>query len=107
MIILLPFVLDYFFKANFFTNRLGAGAGNVSSSLLLFTPAYKGRIHRMAAVQATDNPALVGYPVSIYCFLSPSENGNKTRRRKGFVVPLFVAFVVDLLLQTFVKCPSW
>ena len=38
VIILLPFVLDYFFKANFFTNRLGAGAGNMSSSLLLFTP---------------------------------------------------------------------
>ena len=38
VIILLPFILDYFFKANFFTNRLGAGAGNMSSSLLLFTP---------------------------------------------------------------------
>ena len=38
VIILLPFVLDYFFKATFFTDRLGAGAGNLSSSLLLFTP---------------------------------------------------------------------
>lgn len=38
VIILLPFVLDYFFKATFFTDRLGAGAGNMSSSLLLFTP---------------------------------------------------------------------
>lgn len=38
VIILLPFVLDYFFKANFFTDRLGAGASNMSSSLLLFTP---------------------------------------------------------------------
>lgn len=38
VVILLPFVLDYFFKANFFTDRLGAGAGNMSSSLLLFTP---------------------------------------------------------------------
>lgn len=38
VIILLPFILDYFFKANFFTDRLGAGAGNMSSSLLLFTP---------------------------------------------------------------------
>lgn len=38
VIILLPFILDYFFKATFFTNRLGAGAGNMSSSLLLFTP---------------------------------------------------------------------
>ena len=38
VIILAPFILDYFFKANFFTNRLGAGAANFSSSLLLFTP---------------------------------------------------------------------
>lgn len=38
VIILAPFVLDYFFKANLFTDRLGAGAGNMSSSLLLFTP---------------------------------------------------------------------
>ena len=38
VIILLPFLLDYWFKATFFTDRLGAGAGNMSSSLLLFTP---------------------------------------------------------------------
>lgn len=38
IIILAPFVLDYFFKANLFTERLGAGASNFSSSLLLFTP---------------------------------------------------------------------
>lgn len=38
VIILLPFVLDYFFKSTFFTNRLGTGAGNMSSSLLIFTP---------------------------------------------------------------------
>lgn len=38
VIILLPFVLDYLFKSNFYTDRLGAGASNMSSSLLLFTP---------------------------------------------------------------------
>lgn len=38
VIILAPFILDYFFKATFFAERLGAGAGNLSSSLLLFTP---------------------------------------------------------------------
>lgn len=38
VVILLPFVLDYFFKSTFFAARLGAGAGNLSSSLLLFTP---------------------------------------------------------------------
>ncbi len=37
VIILLPFVLDYFFKDTFFTDRLGAsGAKNMSSSLLIF-----------------------------------------------------------------------
>ena len=36
-IILLPFVLDYFFKSNFFTQRLGeSGAKYMSNSLLLF-----------------------------------------------------------------------
>ena len=39
VIILLPFVLDYMFKDNFFTDRLGAqGAKYLSSSLLLFIP---------------------------------------------------------------------
>lgn len=36
-IILVPFILDYFFKDGFFTERLGkSGAGNMSSSLLIF-----------------------------------------------------------------------
>jgi len=39
VVILLPFVLDYMFKDNFFTERLGAtGAKYFSSSLLLFIP---------------------------------------------------------------------
>ena len=38
IIILLPFILDYFLKPTLYTQRLGAGAGNMSSSLLLFTP---------------------------------------------------------------------
>lgn len=39
VIILLPFVLDYFFKSTFFTARLGeTGAKYMSSSLLLFIP---------------------------------------------------------------------
>ncbi|MBR2354232.1 MAG: TRAP transporter large permease subunit [Clostridia bacterium] len=39
IIILLPFILDFFFKETFFTARLGsAGAKNLSSSLLIFTP---------------------------------------------------------------------
>ena len=39
IIILFPFVLDYFFKDNFFTERLGKdGAKYLSNSLLLFIP---------------------------------------------------------------------
>lgn len=38
VIILLPFVLDYLFKTTLFAERLGAGASNLSSCLLLFTP---------------------------------------------------------------------
>ena len=38
VIILAPFILDYFFKVTFFADRLGAGASNLSSSLLLFVP---------------------------------------------------------------------
>ena len=39
VVILLPFVLDYFFKETFFTARLGAaGAKYFSSSMLLFIP---------------------------------------------------------------------
>ena len=38
VIILTPFILDYFFKSSFYTERLGAGASNMSSCILLFTP---------------------------------------------------------------------
>lgn len=38
VVILLPFILDYFLKKGFFADRLGAAAGNISSSLLIFTP---------------------------------------------------------------------
>ena len=38
VIIILPFIIEYFFKSGFITDRLGAGAGNFSSSLLLFAP---------------------------------------------------------------------
>lgn len=39
VIILLPFLLDYFFKDTFFTQRLGAsGAKSFSSALLIFIP---------------------------------------------------------------------
>ncbi len=44
VVILLPFVLDYLFKTTLFADRLGAGAGNLSSSLLLFTPGMAAAV---------------------------------------------------------------
>jgi len=38
VIILLPFIIDYFFKNTIISSRLGTGASYISSSLLLFTP---------------------------------------------------------------------
>ena len=38
VIILGPFILDYFFKSTLFAARLGVGAAKLSSSLLLITP---------------------------------------------------------------------
>ncbi len=38
VIILLPFALDSLLKTGFYTDRLGSGASNMSSCLLLFTP---------------------------------------------------------------------
>ena len=62
VIILLPFILDYFFKATFFTDRLGSGAGNMSSSLLLFTPglaAVYALVVNRRALKSGELPAAV------------------------------------------------
>jgi len=42
VIIFLPFFLDAQLKSTFFTARLGAGASNMSSCVLLFTPGLAG-----------------------------------------------------------------
>lgn len=56
VIILLPFVLDYFFKDTFFTARLGAvGAKQLSSSVLLFV----GGISAMFACFAAEDKSVV------------------------------------------------
>lgn len=44
VVILLPFILDYFLKSTFFTARLGAGAAKLSSSLLIFTPGLTAAV---------------------------------------------------------------
>ena len=56
VIILLPFVLDYFFKDTFFTARLGSsGASSMSSSLLIFI----GGLASIYAVIVTKDKKLV------------------------------------------------
>ncbi len=53
IIVIVPFVLDYLFKDGFFTERLGSGAKNMSSSLLLFVPGVAG----LYALLSCDNKA--------------------------------------------------
>ena len=54
VVIILPFVLDFFFKSTLFTQRLGVGAGNMSSSLLLFTPGITAFIALLLAKKETN-----------------------------------------------------
>jgi len=62
VIILLPFVLDYIFKDNFFTARLGAsGAKYFSSSLLLFIP---GAATICALFMAKDKSTLTPHGIA-------------------------------------------
>lgn len=53
VVIILPFVLDFFFKSTFYTQRLGAGAANMSSSLLLFTPGLTAFIALLLSKKET------------------------------------------------------
>lgn len=59
VVIILPFVLDYLFKDNFFTDRLGAqGAKYMSSSVLLFT----GGLAAMYACLIAKDKKIVSIP---------------------------------------------
>ena len=63
VIILLPFVLDYLFKDNFFTSRLGAtGAKYMSSSLLIFIP---GVATIFACLIAKDKRAVTPHKIAL------------------------------------------
>ena len=71
VIILLPFVLDYLFKDNFFTDRLGAeGAKYMSSSVLLFI----GGISSIYACLIAKDRGMVSIPNIAKMF----ANGVKT-----------------------------
>lgn len=60
VIILLPFVLDYLFKSTFFTERLGAGASNMSSCILLFTPGIAAIYAILVNIKKFEVKSLVG-----------------------------------------------
>ncbi len=60
VIILLPFVLDFFLKSGFYTDRLGAGASNMSSCLLLFTPGIAAVYALLVNRNAVKPKELVG-----------------------------------------------
>ncbi len=90
VVILLPFVLDYFFKASFFTSRLGAGAGNMSSSLLLFTPG-------LAAVVAL----LLSRKSNKLSFKQMTETlGNSVKSIVPVSATIFFAYCISNLFTT-------
>jgi len=62
VIIFLPFFLDSKLKTTFFTARLGSGAGNLSSCILLFTPGLAALYALLIARKdtSTSPKAIVG-----------------------------------------------
>lgn len=60
VIILAPFVLDYLFKTTLFAERLGAGASNLSSCLLLFTPGIAAIYALLVSKKKQSVKELVG-----------------------------------------------
>lgn len=116
IIILLPFVLDYFFKESFFTSRLGAGAGNMSSSLLLFTPGVaavyallvnrkKFKAKELVGVMKKSVSGIVPVGATIffaYCisnlFSATNVGTNIGEYIKGWNLPIVaIAFIVPFI----------
>ena len=62
VILLIPFLLDYFFKATFFTDRLGAaGAKAFSSALLIFIP---GVVATISVLMCKDKKAFTPHKIA-------------------------------------------
>ena len=116
VIILLPFVLDSMFKTTFFKDRLGAGASNLSSSLLIFTPGLAAIYAILVNMKNFKPKELVGtiknsvsgiVPVGAtiffaYCisnlFSATDIGKNIGELVKGWDLPIVViAFVVPLV----------
>lgn len=116
VVILLPFVLDHSFKNTFFSERLGKGASNLSSSLLLFTPGIAAMYALFVAKKKMSVKEIVGtvknsvsgiVPVSAtiffaYCIsnlFSTTDVGTKIGEYiTGWNLPLVaLAFIIPLL----------
>ena len=117
VIILVPFILDFFFKSSFFTARLGsAGAANFSSSLLIFVPGVaavyallvnkkqwsaKGLLETMK--RSVTGIVPVGATIFFaYCisnlFTATNLSANVGEYIKGLNLPMVVlAFLIPLI----------
>lgn len=116
IVILIPFILDYFLKNTFFAERLGEGANAFSSSLLLFTPGIamiytlvvskrKMRIHDLVETIKNSVSSIVPVAATIffaYCIsnlFSATDVGSAIGEYiKGWDFPIVVlAFIIPLL----------
>ena len=117
VIILTPFILDFFLKDTFFTARLGAaGAKNLSSSLLIITPGIAAVYALLVNKKKWEMKSLVGnmkksvsgiVPVSAtiffaYCisnlFSATNVGANIGEYIKGRNLPIVaLAFIMPLI----------
>jgi len=116
VIILLPFVLDSMFKTTLFADRLGTGASNLSSCLLLITPgiaAVYALIVNRDKIKGKSLPNLIKDSVSgvvpvgatiffAYCIsnlFSATNVGTEIGEYiQGFDIPLVgLAFIIPLI----------
>lgn len=110
--ILLPFVLDYMFKATFFTQRLGEGAADFSGSLLLFTPGMamiyallvsnkKLKIREMINLVKTSVTGIV--PVAATIFFAYCISNLFTATDVGTAISVYIqSWNLPLVLLAFI-----
>ena len=112
VVILLPFVLDYMFKATFFTQRLGEGAADFSGSLLLFTPGMamiyallvsnkKLKIREMINLVKTSVTGIV--PVAATIFFAYCISNLFTATDVGTAISVYIqSWNLPLVLLAFI-----
>ena len=90
VVIFLPFFLDSKFKSTFFTDRIGKGAGSMSSCILLFTPGLAALYAMLIARRE--------------CNVSPKAIANMLGKAVKSIVPvsstIFFAYCISNLFTT-------